>query len=349
MMNNAIRSRAPVRLDLAGGWTDVPPFSKELGGAVVSVAVNLYTYTSLTPRPDKRFHITSADYGISLEIASFEELAYDGHLDLVKAALRRLGIRQGLNIFARGEAPPGSGMGSSASTGVALIGLLDAFRGKKRDPSEAGELAHLLETEELGIAGGKQDEYAAAYGGMNFMAFEDPVVRVTPLNPPDWALNELEKHLVLCYTGRGRVSGDIISTVMGAYRRRESRTVRALHRLKAIAAEMRDALLESNLEAFGALLRENWDNQKALHPSVTNPQIDNLFAIALAEGDIGGKALGAGGGGCLLFYCRPDREHVVCRALGEAGAQLLSFNFDFKGLQVWTVPQPTSVNLWGEP
>ncbi|HIC93760.1 MAG TPA: GHMP kinase, partial [Anaerolineae bacterium] len=115
-------------------------------------------------------------------------------------------------------------------------------------------------------------------------------------------------------------------------------TVRALHRLKAIAVEMRDALLEGDLEAFGALLRENWENQKALHPSVTNPQIERLFAIALAEGAIGGKALGAGGGGCLLFYCRSDREHAVRQALAGAGAQPLSFHFDFKGLQVWTAP-----------
>ena len=338
MADKSIRSRAPVRLDLAGGWTDVPPFSKEVGGAVVNVAVNLYTYASLAPRPDERFRIASADYDISLEIASFDELAYDGRLDLIKAALRRLGIRQGLNIFVRSEAPPGSGMGSSASAGVALIGLLDTFRGQERDLSEIAELAHLLETEELGIAGGKQDQYAAAYGGVNFLEFEDPVVRVRPLHPSDGVLNELEKHLVLCYTGRSRVSGDIISTVMEAYRRGEPGTVRALHRLKAIAVEMRDALLAGDLEAFGALLRENWENQKALHPSVTNPQIERLFAITLAEGAVGGKALGAGGGGCLLFYCRSDQEHLVRRALAEAGAQPLSFHFDFKGLQVWTAP-----------
>ena len=338
MADKSIRSRAPVRLDLAGGWTDVPPFSKEVGGAVVNVAVNLYTYASLAPRPDERFRIASADYDISLEIASFDELAYDGRLDLVKAALRRLQVRQGADIFVRSEAPPGSGMGSSASAGVALIGLLDAFRGQERDLSEIAELAHLLETEELGIAGGKQDQYAAAYGGVNFLEFEDPVVRVRPLHPPARVLNELEKHLVLCYTGRSRVSGDIISTVMEAYRRGEPGTVRALHRLKAIAVEMRDALLAGDLEAFGALLRENWENQKALHPSVTNPQIERLFAIAMAEGAIGGKALGAGGGGCLLFYCRSDQEHLVRRALAEAGAQPLSFHFDFKGLQVWTAP-----------
>ncbi len=338
MANKSIRSRAPVRLDLAGGWTDVPPFSKEVGGAVVNVAVNLYTYASLAPQPDERFRIASADYDISLEIASFDELAYDGRLDLIKAALRRLQVRQGADIFVRGEAPPGSGMGSSASAGVALIGLLDAFRGQERGLSEIAELAHLLETEELGIAGGKQDQYAAAYGGLNFLEFEDPVVRVRPLHPPDGVLNELEKHLVLCYTDRSRVSGDIISTVMEAYRRGEPSTVRALHRLKAIAVEMRDALLAGDLEAFGALLRENWENQKALHPSVTNPQIERLFAIALTAGAIGGKALGAGGGGCLLFYCRPDREHLVRQALAEAGAQPLSFHLDFKGLQVWTAP-----------
>ena len=185
------------------------------------------------------------------------------------------------------------------------------------------------------MAGGKQDQYAAAVGGVNFLEFNDPAVAVSPLRLAQGVVNELEKHLVLCYTGKSRVSGNIISAVMNAYQQGVPSTTRALHRLKEIAREMKSALLRGDLAAFGRLLSENWACQKALHPSVTNPQIDVLFELALANGAIGGKALGAGGGGCLLFFCQGDREHLVRRKLAEAGTQIIDFNLDFHGLETW--------------
>jgi len=329
------RARAPVRIDLAGGWTDVPPFSAEVGGAVVNAAINRYAYATLLPRPDERIQIVSADFDQFLEVRSFRDLEYDGKLDLIKAAVRRLGIQRGMDIFVRCDAPPGSGTGSSASIGVALLGLLNLLQGDRLSPRKIAELAHLLETEELHVAGGKQDQYAAAVGGVNFLEFNDPAVAVSPLRLAQGVVNELEKHLVLCYTGKSRVSGNIISAVMNAYQQGVPSTTRALHRLKEIAREMKSALLRGDLAAFGRLLSENWACQKALHPSVTNPQIDVLFELALANGAIGGKALGAGGGGCLLFFCQGDREHLVRRKLAEAGTQIIDFNLDFHGLETW--------------
>lgn len=332
-----LRSRAPVRIDLAGGWTDVPPFSAEVGGAVVNAAINRYAYATLVPRPDEHIQIVSADFDQFLEVRSFRDLEYDGNLDLIKAAVRRLGIQRGMDIFVRCDAPPGSGTGSSASIGVALLGLLNLLQGDRLSPHEIAELAHLLETEELHVAGGKQDQYAAAVGGVNFLEFQDPAVAVSPLRLAAGVVSELEKHLVLCYTGKSRISGNIISTVMNAYQQGVPATTRALHRLKEIAREMESALLRGDLAAFGRLLSENWACQKALDPSVTNPQIDALFELALASGAIGGKALGAGGGGCLLFFCQGDREHLVRRKLAEAGTQIIDFNLDFHGLETWAV------------
>lgn len=330
-----LRSRAPIRVDLAGGWTDVPPFSAEVGGATVNAAINRYTYATLIPRQDEAIRIISADFDRSLEVRSFRELEYDNNLDLIKAAIKRLGIECGMDLYVRCDAPPSSGTGSSASISVALIGLLNMIQDNRLSCHEVAKLANLLEIEELHIAGGKQDQYAAAIGGFNFLEFHDPSVDVSRLYVRDEVIAELEKHLVLCYTGQARLSGTIISTVMGAYKAGNPATVHALHRMRELAYEMKSALLKGDTDAVGPILLENWACQKALDPSVTNSQIDALFEVAREQGARGGKALGAGGGGCLLFYAAPDGEHTLRRSLEEAGVQIIDFNFDMKGLQTW--------------
>lgn len=329
------RSRAPIRLDLAGGWTDVPPFSTEVGGAVVNATINRYTYATLVPRDDEKIEITSADFDLFLSVRNFKELEYDGNLDLIKAAIQRLGIQQGMNLFVRCDAPPGSGTGSSASIGVALIGLLNMVQANRLSSYEIARLANLLETEELHIAGGKQDQYAAAIGGFNFIEFKDPSVSVSPLHLDASTITELEKHLVLCYTGKSRLSGNLITKVMDAYRAGRASTVNALKRMRDIAIEMKSALLKGEVGEFGRLLQENWENQKQLDASQSTPQIESLFATAAAAGAVGGKALGAGGGGCVLFLSKPDHEHQVRKALVAAGVDIVDFNFEFGGLRTW--------------
>jgi D-glycero-alpha-D-manno-heptose-7-phosphate kinase len=330
-----LRSRAPIRIDLAGGWTDVPPFSAREGGAVINAAINRYTYATLIPREQETIKIVSADFDRYLEVKSFRDLEYDGNLDLIKAAIQRLGVRQGMELFVRCDAPPGSGTGSSASISVALIGLLNRLQQDKLSSHEVARMAYQLEQEELSIAGGKQDQYGAALGGFNFMEFQDPVVNVSQLRLADSTLGELEKRLVLCYTGKSRLSGNLISTVMGAYLESRPRTVSALRNLRRLAKELKTILLTGDLDTFGELLLENWLNQRELDPSISNSTIDELFEVAMRNGAIGGKALGAGGGGCLLFYSRPDEEHLVRRALEARGISVIDFNFDSRGLQTW--------------
>lgn len=330
-----LRSRAPIRLDLAGGWTDVPPFSTEVGGAVVNAAINRYTYATLRLQAAETVHLISADYEMSLQLPAQERLPYDGNLDLLKAAINRLGPHHGLELFVRSDAPPGSGTGSSGATGVAILGVLNAVRSQPLSLHQLAELGHTLEVDELHVAGGKQDQYAAALGGVNYLEFKDPYVFSSPLRLTESTINEMEKRLILCYTGHSRVSGGIISAVQEAYRAGNSRTVRALHRMATIADEMRGALLRGDVDALGPLLLENWDCQKDLHPSVTDESIAHLFEVALANGATGGKALGAGGGGCLLFVAIADREHEVRNALAAAGVQIMPFNLDRQGLQVW--------------
>jgi len=345
-MGNSVilRGRAPVRIDFSGGWTDVAIFTEESKGLVVNATIDIYSYVTVKKLlnggheenlKNNTVRIYSADFDIYEEAEEVKQLEYNGNVDLAKAAIKLMEIEGGLELITRSNAPAGSGLGTSASMGVALIGALSAFKNLPLLPYELAEQASLIERQELGILGGKQDHYASAIGGINFMEFIGEEVKVSKLQLSQDILYELEKNLVLCYTGKSRLSGDIHRKVREAYETKEKGTRQALRNLKSIALEMKNALLREDLKIFGELLNENWKNQKALHHSVTNPQIESIFEIAMANGAIGGKACGAGGGGCLLFYAQPDREHLVRKKLQEANVSVIDFNFEFNGLQTW--------------
>ena len=347
-----IRTRAPVRIDFAGGWSDVALFTEQAKGLVVNGAINRYAYATLRCERqiaqddsvelqrilDKSIRIYSADFDTFIEADDVRQLEYDGNIDLVKAAVRRMSIQiGGFDLITQSTAPPGSGLGTSAAMGVALVGALGALKEATYLPYEYAELASTIERHELGILGGKQDHYASALGGIHFMEFQDEEVKTSPLRVPAYIRYELEKNLVLCYTGQSRLSGNIHQNVKDAYESEEPSVREALETLKATAEATKTALMRGRLTEFGELLTENWNNQKKLHPSVTNEQIEHLFKVAMSNGAIGGKACGAGGGGCLLFYCEPTREHHVRQKLEEAGARIIDVNFDFEGLQMWKV------------
>jgi D-glycero-alpha-D-manno-heptose-7-phosphate kinase len=336
-----IRSRAPVRIDLAGGWTDVPPFANREGGAVVNMTLNRYTYATLRTLAGPGVRIQSADYKTYVEAETVRRLEYDGTLDLVKAALKRLDINLGLELTTRADAPPGSGLGTSASLGVALVGVLNVLQAERLSAHEVAELATRLEVEELGIAGGKQDQLAAALGGINFLEFGDHPPISSPLPVSMGVINELEKRLVLCYSGTSRLSGDIIQRVQHAYTSGEPATCNALRTMRDIARRVKSALLAGRLNELGALLQENWSCQRALHPTVTNATVDRLFAVAEQHGALGGKACGAGGGGCIVFFCEADAERSLREALIQAGAHIIDFNIDRYGLQTWRIDEET--------
>jgi D-glycero-alpha-D-manno-heptose-7-phosphate kinase len=338
------RSRAPVRIDFAGGWTDVAQFAVGRPGAVTNAAITIYSYASLVPHAsnerassarDASVKIYSSDYDTYVEAEEIGKLEYDGNIDLVKAAIKQMGVPGGFEIATQSRAPAGSGLGTSAAMGVALIGALGKYGGKYMVDYEVAEMASHIERAELGIRGGKQDHYTSALGGVNFLEFEGERVRYSRLSLPQELIFELEKNLVLCYTGKSRLSGDIHASVASNFDNGEPETVAAIDELKTIAYKMRTALIAGDLYEFAVLLTENWRNQKRLHPSVTNDEIERFFEIAQREGAIGGKALGAGGGGCLLFYCKPERQPLAAKALADAGARILSFQFDFQGLRCW--------------
>jgi D-glycero-alpha-D-manno-heptose-7-phosphate kinase len=332
----AVRARAPLRLDVAGGWTDVPPFADREGGAVVSLAVDRYAYATVRARP-AGVRLASADYDQRVEAPDVARLALDGTLDLLKAAVRLAPRPEGgLDVLTRSDAPPGSGMGGSAAAAVALVGALAQAAGSPLVPHEAARLALAAERTELGVAGGTQDQYGAAYGGANHMEVAGERVTVSPLRLAPQTVAELEMRLVLCYTGVSRVSGDIIDAVMGAYVEGRPATVAALRTLRDLAGAATSALLGGDVDRLGTILSDAWRCQRDLHPSVTNDDVDRLFTVAAGAGALGGKALGAGGGGCLLFLAAPDREAEVGAAVERAGARRLDFGLEWGGLQTWT-------------
>lgn len=334
-----IRSKAPLRISFAGGGTDVSPYMEEWGGVVLSATIDKHAYGSLRLRDDRDITVQSLDYDIMAKYHLDDEIHYDGELDLVKAVIKNMHSehKQGLDFFLHSDAPPGSGLGSSSTMVVALIGLLKHWQRLTLTDYEIAELAYGIERKDLGIQGGMQDQYAAVFGGFNFIEFGSGTVIVNPLRIDIDILNELQYHLLLCYTGRTRLSANIITSQIDAYMRKEEEVLNAMDELKRITIEMKNALLQGRLNDFGLLLHEAWNNKKKMAEQITNSNIDTLYEVARKNGALGGKILGAGGGGYLLLYCEFGRKHIIAEELESLGGQVVEFTFDSYGLQTWEV------------
>ena len=335
----AYRAKAPLRVSFAGGGTDIPPFCHREGGCVLNATLNRYAYGKLRPRMDKNVQIESVDFGVSLNYEAPCVPAYDGKLDLVKAAVQKLAGQdaRGFDLFLHSDAPPGSGLGSSSTLMVAIVGLLREFKALPLTDYEIAHLAFTIEREDLGIQGGLQDQYAATFGGFNFIEFHNNQVIVNPLRIRQDIVNELEHNLLLCYTGKTRLSDHIIEDQMSRYGRGERETVEGLHQQKTLAVEMKNRLLQGRLRDFGGLLHDAWEAKKKLSPRVTTDEINEMYEEARRHGAIGGKITGAGGGGYMLFYCLFERKPRVAERLSQMGGQVSEFAFEFQGLQTWGV------------
>jgi D-glycero-alpha-D-manno-heptose-7-phosphate kinase len=334
------RARAPLRVSFAGGGTDVASFFEREGGLVLSATINRYAHGTLRPRDDHRISIESLDLDTALEYHSEEPVQYDGHLDLVKGAIRRiaqLDEARGVDISLRTAAPPGSGLGASSALMVSLIGLLRDFHRLSLSEYDVAHLAWEVERVDLGLSGGLQDQYAASFGGFNFIEFE-PGQRVTvnPLRIPQTTMHELESNLLLCFTGATRAGDRIIDDQTRRYEVGNEDALAGLRMQKELAVQMKNALLHGRLSEFGELLGHAWDYKKRLSPRISTPVIDEAYAEAITHGAIGGKVTGAGGGGFMLFYCRPGCRHRVTRRLAELGLLETEFAFTTEGLTTWS-------------
>ena len=323
---------APVRLDFAGGWTDVAPFCREERGAVVNAAIELRAHAVVRPGGDT-YRLVSEDLDQALETSGPDALARNGKLDLLKAALRRSGIGPA-DVRTRSEVPPGSGLGSSGALDVALVAALDAAQGRLRSGAELAEEAWQLETIDAALPGGKQDQYAAALGGFHQLAFEGGSVQVRPLHLAPEFMAELERRTLVCYTGTSRVSSNTISRVMSRYRQGDGGVADALRTLAELARQMGEALQRHDLNRVAALLDENWRQQQRLDPSMRTETMARLESAMSRAGALGGKAAGAGAGGSMFFILEGDRG-VAEQSARDAGATVLPFTWAREGVRVW--------------
>lgn len=331
------RARAPLRVSLAGGGTDVPPFPAREGGLVLNATINRYAYGALVPRRDGTINVESVDFGLKANFGFTDDIIFDGELDLVKAAIRRFGRHpsSGYDLFLHSHAPPGSGLGSSSTVMVTLVGLLQSFHGSTLTEHQIADLAHRLEREDLGIAGGYQDHYAAAFGGFNVMEFSGEGVTVNPLRLPPEVVHELEHNMLLCYTGQTRQSDHIIEDQTTRFEQRDRTALEGLRMQKELAIRMKSALLDGRLAEFGRLLGEAWHYKKQMSPRVTTPFIDELYEEAIRCGAFGGKVTGAGGGGHILLFCPFQKQHIVAERLIEMGVKVTEIAFTHAGLTTW--------------
>ncbi len=336
---SAIRAKAPLRISFAGGGTDVPPYPAQEGGCVLNATIDSYAWGSLRPQEDGRIRIESVDLGISLDSSVDVEMELDGKLDLVKATIHRLRAQnsKGFQVFLHSDAPPGSGLGSSSALVVGLVGLVKEFKNLPLTEYEVAQFAYEIEREDLKIAGGHQDQYASSFGGFNFIEFQGDRVIVNPLRIHQDTINELEHNLLLCYTGTTRRSDRIIEDQTKRLEEKQAETLQGLREQKHLAVEMKNALLGRRLDDFGDLLHSAWESKKRLSPKISNDAIDEMYFTARANGALGGKITGAGGGGYMLLYCQFEKKHRVASALKILGAQATEFAFESRGLQTWRI------------
>ncbi len=327
-------ARAPLRISLGGGGTDLAAYYERYGGMVVSTSINKYFYVIASLSEMNNLQIISSDYRSICNFDEMEDLFWDGDLALPKAVAHHFGVRRGINLFLSCEVSPGTGLGSSSSAAVAMIKALSTLCDRPLSREELAELACTVEIDMLRMPIGKQDQYAAAYGGLNLMHFRADGVTVEPLPVPPGTLPRLEQQLMLFFTGVSRQSTTILREQTAASARDETDVIASLHGMKALAGRVVDALTAGDTDAVGGLLHEAWERKRRLASGVTTPLIDAAYATALAHGATGGKITGAGGGGYLMVACPPNKQESVTLALKERGLTRMHFRFDTQGATV---------------
>jgi D-glycero-alpha-D-manno-heptose-7-phosphate kinase len=341
-----IRSRAPLRLGLAGGGTDVSPYCDEFGGAILNATIGLYAYASIEPKDDGAIHFVSADQSMSAEYPADPEIQPDGRLDLLKfvhnCAVQRFNSRQplSLRLTTRVDVPAGSGLGGSSTLVVAALKAYAEWLNYPIDDYDLAQTAYMIEREMAGLQGGRQDQYAAAFGGFNFMEFgKNGRVLVNPLRIKESVLSELESSLLLFYSGASRVSASIIAEQARNVETRNTEAIEAMHQIKQEALRMKEALLRGDFQLLHDVLRQSWDAKKRMASRIVSEKIETLYEKALEAGAYCARISGAGGGGFMMFLTDPMRKDEVAdilRSVEDTGVAY-ACHFTGVGAQAWKV------------
>jgi D-glycero-alpha-D-manno-heptose-7-phosphate kinase len=326
-------ARAPLRISLAGGGTDLAAYYERHGGAVLSTTIDKYFYVIISPTEGRHIQVSSSDYRTFFRQSVDGPALWDGDLRLPKAVIHRFGIRTGLSIFLASQVPPGTGLGSSSTVAVALIKAMALLCGDRLAPREVAELACEIEIEKLGMPIGKQDQYASAFGGLNYFEFGRDDVKVERLRLPMETVEALQERLMLFFTGIWHDSGEILGE-QRQNTKSDDDVVESLHAIKRVAERMRSDLLAGDLSGIGALLHESWLAKRSLASGISQPAIDGWYDAAREAGAAGGKIAGAGGGGFLLFFCEPEHQERVTAVLEERALTRMDFRFESGGAMV---------------
>ena len=328
--------RTPVRISFGGGGTDLPAYYQKFGGAVLSTAINKHFYTILQKRSDDKVQVISSDLRVVETWEDISRMSVKGSdLEIPLSVMKELGCAVSFNLFLASEIPPGTGLGSSASVCVNVLKTLTTYLGIPMSKYELAERAFHVARNVLGKPVGKQDEYAASFGGLNFIRFaEDESVTVEPLELEPDLVRELESNLMLFFTGAAHHSWTILKEQEQSTRTKTGVAVDSLHEIRELADLMRATLKAGNLDRFGELLHKGWQAKKRVSQKISTSRIDEMYEAARGEGALGGKITGAGGGGFLLLYCPQPAQQGVRARLTALGAREMDFEFDFQGAQV---------------
>jgi len=342
-----IRSRAPLRLGLAGGGTDVSPYCDEFGGAILNSTIDYYAYAALEPLTGDRVEFVSADLHETAAYTAQAVLENDGRLDLFKAVYNHVvrnfngGRPLSLRMSTRVDVPAGSGLGSSSTLVVAMLAAYVEWLNLPLGDYELAHTAFVIERVEAKLQGGKQDQYAAAFGGFNFMEFgKNGHVLVNPLRVKDWVVSELEASMLLYYTGNSRTSADIIDEQSRNVREKNPMALDAMHSIKEEAFHMKECLLRGDFRRLHEVLRNTWESKKKMASQITNEHIESLYGSALEAGAYCARISGAGGGGFMIFLTDPIHKDKVATALraNDDGGVAYGCHFTAGGVQAWRVP-----------
>ena len=336
-----IRSKAPLRLGLAGGGTDVSPYSDIYGGCILNATTSLYAYCDIIPTHTGTINFYLQDKNKKYSYKNEKTLPINGEIDLLKAIYNRIVKDYSLDalsfdIHTFVDAPAGSGLGTSSTLVVAIVGAFTEWLSLPLGEYDIANLAYKIEREDLLLAGGKQDQYAATFGGFNFMEFfADDKVIVNPLRIREETLDELSRNIVLYYTETSRNSSDIIQLQQENVKHKNKESLEAMHKLKEQAIMMKEALLRNNLDEIGHILNIGWEFKKQMAKGITTQLFEDVYSSALKAGAIGGKISGAGGGGYIFFYCPNNTRYKVIQSLSKFGGTVRRFEFTEKGLKTW--------------
>ena len=336
------RSKAPLRLGLAGGGTDVPPYCDEFGGVVLNATIDMYAYCTIEPTDDGRITICAPDQKQYQEYDMAPALPIDNKLILHKGVYNRViqafngGQPLSFKMTTYSDAPAGSGLGSSSTMVVAILKAFIEWLNLPLGEYDAAHLAYQIERGDLGLSGGKQDQYAATFGGFNFIEFgADDRVIVNPLRIKNWIKNELENSLLLYYTGTSRESAKIIEDQVKNTKARDAHSLEGMHTLKTSAYQMKECILTGNFSGLAQCFQQGWKAKKKTSSSISNPEIEKIYRFIMEHGGTAAKISGAGGGGFMMILCDPVKRYGLMQALQHLGGSPMRISFTERGTQGW--------------